>query len=337
VSVTMRKPRRFGSLSRRSAMLALALAGAVSGCLVPPPTPIPTPSATPVTPTATLTSTPTPTGTLRPTATRTATPTVTPTITPTPTDLPAATPNADSLFFEVVDRQVSPNFQWSARVEHSQVLLNDQEQPFLFERFRVTRADGTLAWVPVARWLDAGPLTPTTTVLGWSFTHLYFADRSIADGAPFGQWSNPQRLDLRTGLVDRVGPVDLSGVFSLTPNARTMVIVELDRVRLMDLSLQTLTDIPYTFEGPDRTAGGIVWSRDGSEFLFSSFDDRFNWQTAKSTIWRVTLTEPKIAWALQDEGRGFTVVSWRDTETAVLRDKDGVRWRLNLQTGEVVR
>ena len=43
---------------------------------------------------------------------------------------PAATPNADTLTFEVLNRWVSPNFQWSARVERSQVLNNDREEPF---------------------------------------------------------------------------------------------------------------------------------------------------------------------------------------------------------------
>ncbi|MBL8095407.1 MAG: hypothetical protein JNL73_14650 [Anaerolineales bacterium] len=311
---------------------------AVSGCLVPPPTPIPTPSVTPVTPTLTTTPTPTATGTLQPTPTRTNTPTVTPTVTPTPTDLPPATPNADSLTFEVLNRWVSPNFQWSARVERSQVLNNDNDEPFVFERLRVTRADATLAWVPVARWMRSGLGLPTTTVLGWSFTHLFFADRVTPDGAGlFDSWSNLQRLDLRTGLVDRVGPIDLTGVFSLTPNARTLVVVQLDRVRIMDLGLQTLTDVTYTFDGPSRAAGGVVWSRNGSGFLFTTFDNALDWQNGTATIWRVDLEEPKIAWVLQDQGRGFTAVSWRDLDIAVLRDKDGVRWRLNLLTGEVVR
>lgn len=320
-------------------LLAVALAAlALTGCLVPAPTPIPTATATPVTPTETLTPVPTPTGTLQPTPTRTPTPTITPTITPTPTDLPPATPNADSLFFDVVDRQVSPNFQWSARVERSQVLKNDRDEPFVFERLRVTRADGTLAWVPVARWLSSDAGLPTTTVLGWSFSHLFFADRvASAEGSVFDTWSHLQRLDLRTGLVDHVGPLDLAGVFSLAPNARTLAVVQVDRVRIMDLGLQTLTDVTYTFDGAIRAAGGVVWSRNGAGFLFTSFDDGANWKEGTSTIWRVDLEGPKIAWVLQDVGRGFTAVSWRDEDFAALRDKNGVRWRLNLLTGDVVR
>ncbi len=316
-------------------MLCAAL---VTGCLVPPPTPVPTVTATPITPTQTETPVPTPTGTLQPTPTRTATPTITPTITPTPTDLPDATPNAESLTFEVLDRWVSPNFQWSARVERSQVLNNDREEPFVFERLRVTRADGTLAWVPVARWMHSGLGLPTTTVLGWSFTHLFFADRATSDGGGrFDYWSNLQRLDLRTGLVDHVGPTDLTGVFSLSPNARTLAIVQLDRVRIMDLGLQTLTDLPYTVAGTSPAAGGIVWSRNGAGFLFTSYDDGLNWQAGTSTIWRVDLEGPQMTWVLQDQGRGFLAVSWRDGDNATLSDKDGVRWRLNLATGEVVR
>ncbi len=322
----------------RLALALLLAAVAASGCLVPPPTPIPTPSATPITPTETSTPVPTPTGTLQPTPTRTSTPTVTPTVTPTPTDLPAATPNADALFFEVLDRYVSPNFQWSARVERSQALKNDRDEAYVFERLRVTRADGTLAWVPVSRWLLDGPSRPTTDVLGWSFTHLFFADRvAPEDGSLFDTWSNLQRLDLRTGLVDQVGPTDLSGVFSLAPNARTLAVVQLDRVRIMDLGLQTLTDASFTFEGLRRAAGGIVWSRNGAGFLFTTFDDGVNWQDATSTIWRVDLEGPTLAWVLQDTGRGFTAVSWRDETLAALRDKDGVRWRLNLETGAVTR
>ena len=322
----------------RLALALLLTAVAVSGCLVPAPTPIPTPSATPITPTETSTPVPTPTGTLQPTPTRTSTPTVTPTVTSTPTDLPAATPNADALFFEVLDRYVSPNFQWSARVERSQALNNDRDESYVFERLRVTRADGTLAWVPVARWMNNGLGLPTTTVLGWSFTHLFFADRVVPDGgALFDHWSNLQRLDLRTGLVDTVGPTDLTGVFSLSPNARTLAVVQLDRVRIMDLGLQTIADLSYTINGPNPTAGGIVWSRNGAGFLFTSFDDSVNWQTGTSTIWRVDLEGPQMKWALIDQGRGFSAVSWRDGDNATLRDKDGVRWRLNLATGEVVR
>ena len=318
-------------------MLALAAVW-LSGCLVPPPTPVPTETPTPITPTLTITPTPTATGTLQPTPTRTSTPTITPTITPTPTDLPAATPNADSLTFEVLNRWVSPNFQWSARVERSQALNNDRDESYVFERLRVTRADGTLAWVPVARWMNNGLGLPTTTVLGWSFTHLFFADRVVPDGgALFDHWSNLQRLDLRTGLVDTVGPTDLTGVFSLSPNARTLAIVQLDRVRIMDLGLQTIADLSYTINGPNPTAGGIVWSRNGAGFLFTSFDDSLNWQTGTSTIWRVDLEGPEMKWALIDQGHGFSAVSWRDGDNATLRDKDGVRWRLNLATGEVAR
>lgn len=260
--------------------------------------------------------------------------------TPTPIIIsksPTSTPDLESIVIESSNTD-SPDRKWTVQIEISEPVLSSEVQESFYVRVSVISQDAQSIWVPIAEWRGYGLGFLRPIVFHWSQDgeYLYLADYAIPDGCSgFGYTSNISRVTLRTGAIDKIAP-QLEGVLSLSPGESTLVALGYKTVSIHELQSGQDRMLEYTVEADFWISGNIVWSPDGSAFLFAAIIDGCSPpEQETSSLFLVNARTGTIGTLVSNDARRLIVKEWSKTDQALLTDKEGKQYWLNTIGGTI--
>lgn len=228
----------------------------------------------------------------------------------------------------------SPDGQWLAEGRLAYVTEGDIVVGY-DTKFRVSRADGAVAWLLMDRVQDAGMGYDVPEVIRWSADGqtLTFTNRPVPDGCGlFVNGSNLFQADLATGQVVELMPA-LARSLGLSADAGRVAYLPWGPApNLVLRDLATGAERQIALNIPLADAGNLIWSPDGQSLVLVQAVDPCS-NTTTYTVVRVDLETGAAETLLEGDERQFTIVEWPEMNTLRLQDEDGSWWRLDPDTG----
>jgi len=206
-----------------------------------------------------------------------------------------------------------------------------------YTALRVTNAAGTHVWTPVAGWSTFGLGYTTPRVVQWSSdgAALYFTNAPVPDGCGlFVNASDLQKLDLATGVVTEILPVNSTWALAAAPDG-TIAYIQGQALKLLDPTTDNTTGISLELAATNVQIGNLVWSPDSQQVAFtvaSAPCQPPDWRHAIYVVTRDGLTVHEV---LPPDERRLTILAWPTTDSLLLRDREGKEWVLELASGAV--
>ena len=248
------------------------------------------------------------------------------------------TATANSTDFAGMDVQhwvdVSPDQAWTAT---GMVATPQNGGEQYYTELRVTNADGTIIWTPVAGWSNFGLGYTTPQVVHWSADgrYLYFTNAPHPDGcALFTNASDLQQLDLGAGTVTEILPPDRISVLAAAPDG-TMAYITQTTLGLLDPLSKTIKETTYDFAAATVQVGDLTWSSNGQQLAYVVATDPCLPPTWRHAIYTVDRQGENLRLVLPADERRLRIVDWIDESYLLLTDLDSKQWVLDLESGEV--
>lgn len=283
---------------------------------------------------ATSISTPSPKPITQIVATQTPPPPTRPRATPTLAEtVPLPTPTLDSGFPKMnveSSAALSPNGEW---VNVSINVWSADGANVLFQRQVLSVTDPNLQWTYVSEQSGVGLGMTFPSVIHWSADgqKMYFADRGQPDGCGLPFISGLKQLNLNDGRTKTVGR-EAYWPLAFSPDDKTVVYGGL---KLLDLETQAVRSASISLSATQFVVQ-TNWSPDNQHLLVRVAETNgdvcaFNaWPTTLLLVDVETLTVKPV---LENDARAFFVIDWPTPNRALLNDKDGGQWCLELATG----
>ncbi len=207
-------------------------------------------------------------------------------------------------------------------------------------KLQVSQTGGSISWTLTDYVQNAGLGVAIPEIVHWSSDgrHAYFTNRTIPDGCgDFVNGTDLFRADLETGEVVELMP-PLARSLSLSPDESTVAYLPWGPMPDLVLrSVATGSQRTLVWDTPFDVAGDIVWSPDGQNLALtlSSTSCPFPDRTHTIVLVDVQTLTPSVL--LENDRRQYVTAAWSETGDLILQDLDGVRWALDVTTGEIMR
>lgn len=254
---------------------------------------------------------------------------------PSPTAVIPANAAPDFTGMEVQNWvDVSPDQTWTATgvVATPQ---NSGEQ--YYTELRITNAEGTTTWTPVAGWRNFGLGYTTPRVVHWSTDEqaLYFTNAPHPDGCPlFVNASDLQKLDLATGVVTEILPADSTWALAAAPDG-TIAYIQGQELKLLDPTTANTVRISLDLAETNVQIGNLVWSPDSQRVAFTVASAPCQPPDWRHAIYVVDRQGKELRLALPPDERRFRVIEWVDESHLLLMDLEGKQLVIDLANGQV--
>lgn len=278
----------------------------------------------------------------------TATPTLIPSKTNTPvtllqntlipiTQIPEETPLPKPI---IVYQSVSPDARWTAIT--SREFVEGQERSI----FKVSNDGGRIEWeVENEIFIEeppAGFWFPVPFYWSKDGKYLYYAHRASGDGCFGGNkhlGKDLARIDLTTGEVRQISP---GGTYiTISPDEKFLATFSYGREGITIQNLLNNESITLNLVVKQEDVGFeidqryITWSPDSNSLVFvimagvcdGAVESYFNW------IVRVDMASFSQRLLTEKDEQRFVPISWLEKDKILVRDKDGILWWMNPDTG----
>lgn len=234
----------------------------------------------------------------------------------------------------------SPDGQWVAHGQWLGIREEGGGDMLAAYQMRLTVENTTTgtSWLAVDERSGVGLGYELPEVLHWSSRQpaVYVTHRGVPDGcgSQLINGSDLLRVDLRTGQVEVLLP-PVTYALALSPDEKTAVTVDhRDMLGLVfhDLASGETRHLPLDVTYGE--VGGFVWSPDGEQLLFARATTPATCE-ANYDIVLVNVESLVLTTVVGDDDRGLIPAEWEESGTPVLRDRDGQRWQLHLDSGEL--
>ena len=264
---------------------------------------------------------------------------MTPTILPEATnDLPAPTDLAMT-----TEQFPSPNGRYVAMVSQSKPIVIDNSEQFYAA---ITIEEGERQWEVLSNWYGYGLGYIFPDVVQWSTNgrYLYYTHREASDGCSiFPKATGLYRFDTETATTADLLPSGFTRNLALSPDESQIAYTQFEGQSIMavvrNIENSDERSVVVVDNLTSAQAGSLVWSPDGSYFLFTIAHEPCspNWT---HSIVRVDITEVGLTAVtlIEKDNRQFTTLNWLDSQqTAVqLQDKEGRQWQMDTTSGETI-
>ena len=237
------------------------------------------------------------------------------------------------------ERELSPRGDWVASVRTD---WPDDSEPLngFYVELRVTSADGSIEYLPLAEQRNYGLGYITPGIVGWSPSgrYLYFTERPHPDGcAVFADASGLWRLDVQDGAIESL--LDSSSSARLSPDGLQVAytLSGSSELTLLDLRSGDRRRVELEMNPQSDAAGGIVWSPDSQSLALTVAHYPCSGYGTHSIV-RIDgvdndalLTET----LLDRDERRLGTIAWYKPDAVTLRDEEGQPWTMDAISGEV--
>jgi hypothetical protein len=233
----------------------------------------------------------------------------------------------------------SPDGGWSANVVVSYpenadgTLFGDQYHTLV----TVVNLQDSTQWRVVDEWLNYGLGYTTPEVLGWSEDgrFLYIGDSGVPDGCGPRFTQNLRRVHLSSGHVAPL-EIDPGRSPALSPDGKLLVSFGEEGLLLHDLESGEESRVAFEPPAAEWWPGSVSFSPDGEQLLFALWlnpctgpDER------SSSIFLVDLPGQSARPLVESDARQFSIQSWPEEATVLLRDQVDQSWWLDVSSGEI--
>lgn len=255
------------------------------------------------------------------------------------TQTPEETPLPEPI---IVYKSISPDARWTAIT--SREFVEGQERSI----FKVSNDDGRIKWETENDiYVDEHPFGfwfPVPFYWSKDGKYLYYAHRADGDGCFGGNkhlGKDLNRIDLTTGEVKQVSS---GGTYmSISPDEKYLATISFgnEGINIQNLSSGKLEilDLLIRHEdlGLETDQRYITWSPDSKSLVFvimagvcdGTVESYFNW------IVRVDIQSSSQRLLTEKDEQRFVPISWLEKDKILVRDKDGILWWMNSDTGVI--
>lgn len=259
--------------------------------------------------------------------------------TPLPYEELAATPDPSRYTFDRFTNQ-SPDGEWALTITNAVPVLDKDGVPTgdqAYDQVKLARVDGSVEWTLLDEWSNYGLGSGRYGPLFWSPSGdtLYLTYQPIPDGCPsFVNGSNLLKVDLNSREMTELLPY--AGLWlALSPDEKTVAYIGFGERGLVLRDLTTGTEREVDINpGRAYSAGHIIWSTDGKELVMTLALD-FCSPEPKSAILRVDTGTLETDVLVEGDDRPFFTAGWPEAGKVILKDRDGLVWWLDLDSGEI--
>lgn len=206
-----------------------------------------------------------------------------------------------------------------------------------YTELRVTNAEETITWAPVAGWSNFGLGYTTPRVVHWlaDGQSLYFTNAPHPDGCGlFINASDLHQLDLSTGAVTEILPPNRTWVLAAAPDG-TIAYLQDDELKLLEPTTANTVRIALDMVETNVQIGNLVWSPDSQQVAYVVATDPCLPPTWRHAIYTVDRQGENLRLVLPADERRLRIVDWIDTSHLLLMDLARKQWVLDLASGEV--
>lgn len=254
-----------------------------------------------------------------------------------PQTIPVATADAATDFANMEVQRwhaFSPDQAWTATGVVATPQNGDAQY---YTELRVTNADGTITWTPVAGWSNFGLGYTTPRVVHWSADgqSLYFTNAPHPDGCGlFINASDLHQLDLTTGAVAEILPPNSTWVLAAAPDG-TIAYLQANELKLLDPTTDTTVSIVLDMAETNVQIGNLVWSPDSQQVAYVVATDLCLPPTWRHALYTVDRHGEDVRLVLPADERRFRIVEWVDESHLLLMDLEVKQSVLDLDNGQV--
>jgi len=239
----------------------------------------------------------------------------------------------------------SPDGQWTVQV--SAAFPVTAEGSISGENYRVSlsvfRADGGLRWkiLDEERPFGLGYTLPAQFHWQRDGSGLFYTEHGIPDGSPtiLGFDCGLFRTDLQNGETTQLTAA--CGSLRAAPDGESFAALQGGRLLIHRISGEVIREISFTDflglgEQSGWLAGGLVWSPDNGRLAFSILQNMADAAEIQTSFVLVDLVTGSVRFFLQNQPGQYLPIDWQESEVLVIMDTFGLRYRLNIRTGEIV-
>lgn len=253
----------------------------------------------------------------------------------------------DSVLSELADmkiraeRDVSPSGDWMAEVITLWPSDVSQMQGQYYRILKIT-SQMDAEWWSQGELVDMNVGSPGLAFLGWSRDErwLYLADRLLIQ-CEYPHLDNVRRVDLQGGSFQQITESNWDPQFtSLAPDRNTLVVIEQNLIRLIDLETSSERQIPFlideTSSADSRRWGNVVWSPDGKAFAFSVIwlPCSASHEQAPTSVFRVDIPSATVTTLLEWDWSNLLTQAWYPDGRIWLHSPQGRFSWLDAASGE---
>lgn len=239
----------------------------------------------------------------------------------------------------------SPDGQWTVQV--SAAFPVTAEGSIGGENYRVSlsvfRADGGLRWkvLDEERPFGLGYTLPAQFHWQKDGSGMFYTEHGIPDGNPtiFGYDCGLFRVNLQNGETTQL----TAGCGSLraAPDGASFAALQGSRLLIHRINGEVIREIPFTDllglgEQSGWLAGGLVWSPDNGRLAFSILQNIASPAEIQTSFVLMDLVSGSVRFFLQNQPGQYLAVDWQESEALLILDTFGLRYRLNIRSGEIL-
>lgn len=239
----------------------------------------------------------------------------------------------------------SPDGQWT--VQLSAAFPVTAEGSISGENYRVSlsvfRADGGLRWevLDEERPFGLGYTLPAQFHWQRDGSGLFYTEHGIPDGMPtiFGFNCGLFRINLQNGETTQLSAA--CGSLRAAPDGEAFAALQGGRLLIHRVSGEVIREFSFTDllglgEQSGWLAGGLVWSPDNGRLAFSILQNAAGAEDIQTSFVLVDLVSGSVRFFLQNQPGQYLAVDWQESDALLIMDIFGLRYRLNIRTGEIV-
>lgn len=170
---------------------------------------------------------------------------------------------------------------------------------------------------------------------------MFYTEHGIPDGNPaiFGYDCGLFRVNLQNGETTQL----TAGCGSLraAPDGASFAALQGSRLLIHRINGEVIREIPFTDllglgEQSGWLAGGLVWSPDNGRLAFSILQNIASPAEIQTSFVLMDLVSGSLRSLLQNQPGQYLPVDWRESEALLILDTFGLRYRLNIRSGEIL-
>lgn len=238
----------------------------------------------------------------------------------------------------------SPDGQWTVQVSAEFPIAADGS--LSGENYRLTlsvfRKDGGLRWdvLDEERPFGLGYTLPAQFHWSKDGSQLFYTEHGIPDGNPtiVGFDCGLYRVNLKSG--ERTQLSGDCGLLRAAGDGETFAVLQGNRLLIHNMTGQIVREIAFTNllqldNESGWQAGGLVWSPENGRLAFSVLKNIQQPAEIQTSFVLVDLLSGVVRYVAENRAGQYLPIEWGEGDTLLVLDAFGLRYRLNIRTGEI--
>ncbi len=238
----------------------------------------------------------------------------------------------------------SPDGQWTVQVgvnfpiTPEGIISGESYQVSL----SVFRNDGQLRWnvLDEERPFGLGYTLPAQFHWSRDGSQLFYTEHGIPDGHPtiVGFDCGLFRVNLQSGENTQL--TGDCGLLRAASDGETFAVLQGSRLLIYNMDGLVVREIAFTNllkldEEDNWLAGGLVWSPENGRLAFAVLHNIQQPVEMRTSFVLVDLMSGVVRYLLENRSGQYLLTDWEDSDTLLMVDAFGLRYRLNIRTAEV--